>query len=198
MLLYKYRDLKNFRFFVDIILHKRLHAGSYLDMNDPMEGDYLHYAGELDKQMIDSIKGRKQSLKICSLSKELDVALMWAHYADGGRGVVVEVEVDQVNTQTKPIKYTREPITVESRRLGYQTPIEILSTKRDVWKHEKEVRVFVENGTSFVPVIVKRVITGQVMSEEDHWFVKRTVEKLDPLVVVQTIDSYRLSRSRQP
>lgn len=45
MLLYKYRSIENFQFFVDIILNKRLYAARYLDLNDPMEGHYIYADG---------------------------------------------------------------------------------------------------------------------------------------------------------
>ena len=41
MILYKYRALEPFRFFVDILLNKRFFAARYSDLNDPMEGQYL-------------------------------------------------------------------------------------------------------------------------------------------------------------
>ncbi len=43
---YKYRGIKEFRYFVDIILNKRLFAAPYFDLNDPMEGHYLDIRGQ--------------------------------------------------------------------------------------------------------------------------------------------------------
>jgi hypothetical protein len=40
MLLHKYRSLTDWKFVLDIFAHQRLYAASFLDLNDPMEGDY--------------------------------------------------------------------------------------------------------------------------------------------------------------
>ena len=71
-MLYKYRGIKELRYFVDIVLNQRLHAAPYFDLNDPMEGHYLYNKGELDSDVRNLIKGQKQKLRICSLSKVND------------------------------------------------------------------------------------------------------------------------------
>lgn len=196
MLLYKYRDLKNFQFFVDILLNNRLYAGGYKEMNDPMEGEYFYENGQLDEQLIESIHGRKGEIKLCSLSREADIPLMWAHYADGGRGVVIGVEVDPLQHRQADIRYTKEPITVQARPIGYNTPYEILSRKDSVWKHEKEVRIFKEGGPPFISVAVKQIITGQVMQAETHEFIKQLSYKIDSRIEVITVEEFRRNRSR--
>ena len=41
-LLYKYRSLDNWKFLLDILINKRLHAARFQDLNDPMEGRYYY------------------------------------------------------------------------------------------------------------------------------------------------------------
>ena len=60
--LYKYRDLKDFRFFIDIILNNRLYAAAYTNLNDPMEGYYRYTTGEPTEEVLEQIKGEKQNL----------------------------------------------------------------------------------------------------------------------------------------
>ncbi len=38
--LYKFRSLENWKFVLDIVIHKRLHAAPFDELNDPMEGRY--------------------------------------------------------------------------------------------------------------------------------------------------------------
>lgn len=37
---YKYRSLSNIRYFLDILIFKRLYLASYSELNDPMEGAF--------------------------------------------------------------------------------------------------------------------------------------------------------------
>lgn len=38
---YKYRSLSNLRYFLDILIYKRLYMASYSELNDPMEGAFV-------------------------------------------------------------------------------------------------------------------------------------------------------------
>ena len=93
-ILYKYKSLQNFKFFVDIILKKRLYASKYKDLNDPMEGQYYYREGELRREIKEKILSQKNEYRICSLSRINNNELMWSHYADGQRGVAVGVKID--------------------------------------------------------------------------------------------------------
>ena len=81
-MLYKYRGIKELRYFTDIVLNKRLYASPYFDLNDPMEGHYLYNQGELDSDVKNIIKSQKEKLRICSLSNINNNDLMWAHYTN--------------------------------------------------------------------------------------------------------------------
>ena len=84
---YKYRSLEDFKFIVDILVNERLYATLYENMNDAMEGVY--YSIGIPRSVLKDIKEEKKQLKICSLSKKCDVPLLWAHYANGSRGICV-------------------------------------------------------------------------------------------------------------
>lgn len=38
---YKYRSLSNLRYFLDILIYKRLYMTSYSELNDPKEGTFV-------------------------------------------------------------------------------------------------------------------------------------------------------------
>lgn len=177
-MLYKYRGIKDFRFFVDIVMKKRLFAASYSDLNDPMEGRYDYESGEFDSEVKDFIEKQKEKLRICSLSKIPDNELMWSHYAEGHRGVVVGVEVDESRYKVVRVKYHEGLKKVGLMDISNATAQEIFSHKLDFWQYEQEVRVFVV-GTYYVDVRVEKIIAGRSMSNQDFGFITELVTKLD-------------------
>lgn len=187
-LLYKYRGLQSFRFFVDIILKNRLYASKYTELNDPMEGQYLYRTGELNKRVLSKLKGEKDNLYLCSLSRKCDNELMWSHYAEGHRGVAIGVLIDRYEYDVRPIQYTG-PHYVQNENLANDTPIEILSHKLNVWSYEEEERVFVRNKV-FVDVQVRRIITGRAMSNQDFSFMKQLVETINPDIEIIKAETF--------
>lgn len=113
-MLYKYRGVKNFRFFSDIILNKRLYTANYFELNDPMEGHYLYHSGLLDIDIRHKINSEKRKIRICSLSKKCDNEIMWSHYSEGHRGVVIGVEIIETNHyDLYDVQYDGLPILIK-------------------------------------------------------------------------------------
>lgn len=185
-MLYKYRSLQNFKNLTDIFVNSRMYAAPYLDLNDPMEGHYLYSSsGELDTAMQNLLKGEKEKLRILSLSRRPDIALMWAHYAEGCRGVCIGVKID-AKYDIRPINYNG-PMILNSQRIHANSAIEVLSRKLEVWQYEQEERIFVTQG-QYVSLSVKEVILGSRMSNQDKSLVKNLVGLLLPYVKVTTQD----------
>jgi hypothetical protein len=181
-ILYKYRGIQNFRFFIDIILKNRLFAAKYVDLNDPMEGQYYYNKGELDKRILRKLSHDKENLRLCSLSRKKDNELMWSHYAEGHRGVAIGLTIDNNKYNVRPIKYTGIHY-LNGGQIEQDTPIEILSHKLNVWSYEEEERVFVTD-KFYVDVDVKELITGRAMSNQDYSFIKEIVEKVNPSIKI--------------
>ncbi len=181
---YKYRGISNFRFFTDIILKKRLYAAPYFDLNDPMEGRYIYSGsiGQKDEKIIRLIKGEKENLKICSLSRNPNIELMWSHYSDGHRGVVIGVEVDETRYTMRDIEY--DGLYNFNSHSSRETAIDILSHKNEVWDYEEEVRVFIHR-KKYIAVKVREVICGSRMSPQDYGFIRDLVEKIDPRIEIK-------------
>lgn len=141
-MLFKYRGLLPFEYFVDTLAKRRLYASQFDDQNDPMEERYLYesFGGEKEG-MDDVLKDKKQEMRVCSLSRRPDYTLMWSHYADGNRGVVSEVDVDSQKYDVRPIKYTG-PAKLQNLKTGIEAAKDVLSYKLDAWRYEDEVRVF--------------------------------------------------------
>lgn len=181
MLLYKYRGIQGFRFFTDIILKERLYAAPYFDLNDPMEGRYLYSqsGGSIDEDMRRLLKGEKDKIRICSLSRNPNNELMWSHYAEGHKGVAIGVEVNRGKYEVRPIEYDGLH-RVGIHNFHADSATDVLSHKLDVWQYEEEERVFVRNNKQYVNVKVREIICGSRMSTQDKGFITDLVEKINP------------------
>lgn len=185
MPLYKYRSLNNFKHFVDIIINNRLFAARYFQLNDPMEGQYIHSEGVLSKDVINAIKGEKDKIRICSLSRTPANALMWSHYADGHRGVVFEVLVDPDIYDVRAVDYEGlSNVHNNIVELSNETAKRILCHKYHMWGYEEEERVFTTDGSKFIDVCIKRIILGSRMSNQDKSLIRRLSSNLPKAIKV--------------
>ena len=159
-----------------------------------MEGYYRYTTGELTDEVLEAIKGEKQKLGICSLSSKHDIELMWSHYCDGHRGVVIGVEIDSNKYEIEPIKYSGlSNITSSEIKNNNYSDIakSILTNKHSIWSYEKEVRVFVK-GSNFVNVQVTELILGEKMDTRTKNFIKKLVEKINPNIEVKMSNIYNI------
>lgn len=177
-LLYKYRSIENFRFFTDIILKQRLYAAQYFDLNDPMEGRYLYHGEQtMDKDIEMVLSGKKNKVRIVSLSRDSENELMWAHYANGHRGVAIGVEIDRHRYDVREIKYDGIPSVGTSA--WSMDAKDILIHKNEVWDYEEEERIFVTEGL-FAEVEVRELILGSKMSTQDIGFISDLIKCINP------------------
>jgi hypothetical protein len=184
-MLYKYRSLDNFKFVVDIFVNSRLYAAAYSELNDPMEGFYRHKDGGLSKELIEQIDGARKAIRLCSLSRDPNNALMWAHYANGHRGLVIGVDVEKKNQKLRPVQYTGPSYVRHAAQRGSKdTAINVLSHKHEVWAYEEEERVFV-SGTNYVSISLRKIILGSRMSNQDVSLMQKLAAALCPQVEVE-------------
>ena len=145
MKVYKYRSLRNFDFVADILCNLRFHAASFFELNDPMEGLFT-YPADTKKEYIDAIVQGKKKLRICSFSKDPKNPLLWAHYANGFKGVCIEVDLQNPRCEDYEIvtvEYStrRNHFSNDARQLVDEMPRKFLSKKSNAWKYEREVRI---------------------------------------------------------
>jgi hypothetical protein len=168
MMVYKY--LTAARFFENDNMAHYLNGELWFDtvesMNDPLEGHYF-LAG--DKRGVYSIREEKARYTICATSGTKENVLLWAHYADGHKGLCLGIEVNDnlctrlqiANDEKRYIKNQNRifsgnkivfaPVVYESEELLFKnieesateaTAILILSAKSNHWSYEKEFRFF--------------------------------------------------------
>jgi hypothetical protein len=142
--LYRFRSLvdnTDYCRLKEILETRKFHCSRFPDLNDPMEGVYVSY---YPKEIIDLIFKIKMGYKICSFSheKEFSNPLLWGYYANGFRGVAVEVDVGA--KEVRKIKY--EPELPRMKGLVNEEKVEkILTTKLCPWSHECEYRFLTKN-----------------------------------------------------
>ncbi len=186
MTLYKYRSIQEFKNFIDIIINSHLYAAPYFDMNDPMEGQYIYPDGTLSRDIVKAIKGEKQKMRICSLSRTPKNSLMWAHYADGHHGVVIGINVDRNKYDVRPINYVGLSNVQHANINGTsETAKNILCHKYEAWHYEEEERIFVTDDSKFADVNIEKIILGSRMVAQDKNLIRDLVSKIAPEITVE-------------
>ena len=175
---YNYRSIKDFKRFMDILVHNRLYSTDFGNLNDPMEGVFT-FSSKIESSIITKLKDEKSKMKICSFSRTYKHGLMWSFYADEHRGCCFEVEVDDCSDLW-------EKVLVDYKENFYNlndssTVIEILSRKSKQWNYEKEVRFLKESNTDtmYLPVKIKKIYLGMRMCDEDKKLIKKIVNAIN-------------------
>jgi hypothetical protein len=99
----------------------------------------LYKIRNLEEKVIFDFFQAKEKYKICSFSTEeaMKSELMWGHYANAGKGVVIEVDINEKylsNIYTVKYLPSREILT------NFSDVKEVLTTKSESWSYEKEMR----------------------------------------------------------
>jgi len=213
MKLYKYKSIDINGHSIDMIKNGNLWFSNLGDLNDPFEGDYainddnivqISKSNKFSKNGYD-LMGRanryvdidreifRRQFYILSLSEKCDDILMWSHYADHHRGIVIKIDVPpkqqkwtsedssvslvenysdsilhKVDYSGEPAYY--DPTTEKEKEYGA-----IITRKTSQWKYEKEYRLIIYDAAKrssgilvkAQPKIVKSVYFGmRVINKE--------------------------------
>ena len=114
MKLYKYRAWHQLEYVLDIVHSERLHCASYKDLNDPFEGVFLQLLGR-PRGLIRNLKRQATlddfgigNFRICSLSASMNDVRMWSNYANGHRGMAIELDLDDRVDSIHEVTYRDE------------------------------------------------------------------------------------------
>ncbi len=180
MLLYKFRSLQKIEFCLDIILNERLHCAPYSELNDPFEGLFhtiisspgfnkafsLAYATKKIKacKTIEDLHIGFENSRICSLSRSLDEIRLWSYYADGHKGIAIEIDFSENGKDIYEIMYGPKLPEFGNTILGGPLTEDVLSYKTDHWKHEAEYRII--QNENYYPITgrIKSIFTGHRIS----------------------------------
>ena len=181
MKLFKYRSLQNFEFVLDIILNGRLHCTEYQNLNDPFEGLFFStFYPRRVKGMIPISIGKMKTLKsvnnlnsflsrtkICSLSSTLKEVRLWSHYADGHKGIAIEIDFPNELPSVHEVTYIDELREYGRTFLTEPTSEEILSFKTRHWKFEKEYRIIQEEEFFSIAGRISAIYAG-IRTSDSH------------------------------
>jgi len=131
----------------------------------------------------DLVERFSKGFRVLCCSHREDSILMWSHYAEKHRGVVIEFEVDELfsgmtlSDHFKEVRYRSSPPTISGLHADVQSFEEAMElalvTKALEWAYEEEVRIMMpisllqgaddHRYSVFDPKGIKRVIVGCMM-----------------------------------
>ena len=176
---------------LDNIRKKRIKISTFANLNDPFELQAAKFGyAELDKYLTDHFEKRCGLLCFCLGWFN---PVMWAHYADRHKGIVLGFDVP--SNQVKTVRYVKTPVIMnisdqlvdavhDPKRRSPNLLVELqpclekkICTKHAGWSHEQEVRTLPnlwneENARYFAPfdedLCLREVILGARCEEQDE------------------------------
>jgi hypothetical protein len=167
---YKFRASTNIEFALDILLNHRLFCADWKTLNDPMEGMFAYSTHGEDPRAQQIVKGTgtaKSRYKVCSLSRDFQSHLLWAHYAGGFDSLAIEVDLPDDNSNICEIEYRGmfAFLDMDSVHDEDEAARRILFSKYKEWAYEKEVRVLSDHPYYKLERPIRRVIVGPRMNQ---------------------------------
>jgi len=137
--------------------------------------------------------GFRENGGFCTLSERNDDILMWAHYADGHKGICIELK-PRTATHIKifqsgvPVVYQSDFPVIDFYEdpPSHQSAIAATATKSDHWAYEKEWRLLCATaGIHNLPEgVISGVIMGCAISDEHRTLVTEWAARCSPPVLV--------------
>jgi hypothetical protein len=172
MKLYKFRSLatkKEKERVYNTLQTGEFHLSNWKELNDPMEGVFYYITSSDNLEIIENLKFDKLKQRICSFSKTFYNLLLWSHYADGHKGIAIEIEIDRKNPNLNKVIYESKIPTFQD--LSSIQAIEILTKKIKKWNYEKEYR-FIDEVEKYIIGEIRTVYFGIRCSENDKFEIK--------------------------
>lgn len=184
MLIYKYKSLSPLEHVLDVIVNERLFCAEYSELNDPFEGQFqaTYYitksfgAGLLsarDKRIrmrrpkaIKELDLNTQHTRVCSLSMTSTDVRMWSLYANGHKGIAIEIDFSGIEENAKEVVYSTGLAEFGTSLLGGATPEDVLTRKTNHWEYEKEYRIIWKEPYFPITGRIRRVIVGYRAPED--------------------------------
>ena len=139
--LIKFKPLANkndFKRAKEIIENGEFWCSKLWNLNDSMEGHYQIIQSDIE--LMPDMFDEKNNAVICSFSRlnALKNPLLWGYYANGYKGIAIEIEC---NYQTDTTESGIHEVKYDKQNINYnQGLIEIITNKKQCWVHEKEYR----------------------------------------------------------
>lgn len=154
-------------------------------------GDHAEDELDWDTRLLRAVESRIAQFGVVCLTPEWDNRLMWAHYANEGKGFCIEYEVDWLQ-QTQDVRYvpvhymseTPELCVSEAMFAPHQFLQRVMASKHVDWAYEHEIRLvsLSSKGRSVALdenyVRMTGLVAGYAMPEPLRAHLKRVAEQL--------------------
>lgn len=178
-------------------------------MNDPMEGLYKSRRTAFQNEQIEQVAAQlydeKIGLGIASFTETWDNELMWAHYAEGFRGICVGYNLSALlrglpsNCSMTRVVYADRPRSLDLEKSSDlpRRARSVLSTKSAMWGYERERRLFSPHPgpTRHGKRVVTHVLMGSRISDHDKAHIQRELGGHGITLHTTSIDGYEVSRT---
>lgn len=164
----------------------------------PKVEEKIYEIPNLIRQSNDYYKRAFQSMltqtKVCCFSKSKTNKLMWSHYADNHRGMVLEYDISldlNVFQYAIPVIYHEKLPEINFMAQKDKSIVSVLKNKSQDWSYEKEVRIINDNPAGapnripINPESLRSVIFGHRTSKEDIEKVKAALKKFPHIKYLQ-------------
>ncbi|MFH4617707.1 DUF2971 domain-containing protein [Vibrio furnissii] len=136
------------KYALEALQYGRLKVSRYEDFNDPFELLSMSLEDQFTRNVVKAMKRElNDKIRVLCCSRIKSNPLMWGHYADKHKGIVLELEVPKNKVTT--IEYKHERPVVDIHQLVNDIKMnpnslelnKILNIKYADWHYEEEVRL---------------------------------------------------------
>lgn len=177
-LYYKYLSLEKFERIEKMIQDNKLYASKLSDLNDYWEGFFIKPSDESYMPATDIF--RSDEHRVCCMTTSSENLLMWAHYADSFKGIVVAVEIDKSKYKVHNMDYNGFRNIKEIESFSENDILDILTQKQPQWTYEDEKRVIVKD--EFVDVKIVEIYFGCKTDDENKEKLEKVIKQFNPSV----------------
>jgi hypothetical protein len=146
---------------------------TYKDVHEALKYYALVHAEDLISQyyskegIVNRINLKLEQTGILSLASKNNCPLMWAHYSNSHKGIVLvfDIEKDKVFSKARMVEYV-----INRPLISIENISNILYQKSNLWSYENEYRIISKKGQisySFAKKALVGVIMGMHMGEKD-------------------------------
>ena len=121
------------------------------------------------------------------MSKSLNDVRLWSHYADGHKGIAIEIDFYKGEKDIYEVKYV--PNLQEFKwgdtfltSLGNPIPTKVLSFKTEHWSYEDEYRIIQSEDYYSINDRVKSIYTGHRISDFHLQLLKKLIPRKIPII----------------
>jgi hypothetical protein len=128
--------------------------------------------------MTNAIEKERNVCRIAALSKDPTQFLLWSHYANGHKGVAVEVDIPRSHSHLEKVHYLPywyTPVFSEASQATEYTKRHLFTEKGLEWSYEKEYRIVTENEFFLLSKPVTRILVGPKADAQQIETLKKAV-----------------------